>query len=206
MLKLILVDPLLGVCEAWHEYFRDLPHVEIQQAYFESLPAYDCMGSAGNGFGLMDGGVDAAINRFFGNRIMARVQQRILADYLGEMNVGSAMIIPTDHEAHPYVAFAPTMRVPMNISGTDNVYQAMWAMLTAIHRHNHTAAQPIHILACPGLGTSTGNMSYREAARQMAVAYRNFLNPPHTLDWSIAHERQNEVRYGGYDAFMLPTD
>ncbi|MCU0511624.1 MAG: macro domain-containing protein [Anaerolineae bacterium] len=206
MQKLILVDPLPGVCAAWHACFHDLPGVEIVQNYFEQLPAYDCMGSAGNGFGLMDGGVDAAIVRYFGGGVMQRVQERIRDDYRGELSVGAAFIVPTDHPQHPFIAFAPTMRVPMNITGTDNVYKAMWAMLIAVHQHNRRHESPILTLACPGLGTATGNLSYREAARQMALAYRHFLQPPAALDWPTALERQAAVRYGSYESFLLPTD
>ena len=58
--------------------------------------------------------------------------------------------------AHPFVAHAPTMRVPMNIQGTDHVYLAMWAALTSAHRHNRSESRKIDCLACPGLGTGTG--------------------------------------------------
>ena len=52
-------------------------------------------------------------------------------------------------------------------------------------------------IACPGLGTATGDMPFDEAARQMALAYRHFLAPPQSISWHYAQERQLAVRYGG---------
>ena len=37
-------------------------------------------------------------------------------------------------------------------------------------------------------------MSFDEAARQMALAYRNFLNPPKKISWTFASQRQVDVR------------
>jgi O-acetyl-ADP-ribose deacetylase (regulator of RNase III) len=195
-LRLILVDPYSLLCEAFRYSFTGLSNVEIVPTIFEKLPEFDCMVSAANSFGLMDGGVDAAIVRFFGNSLMDRVQQRILDEYLGEQPVGTSLIVESNHPKHPFVAHTPTMRVPMDISGTDNVYRAMWAMLLAVRNHNRKAERRIGIVACPGLGTCTGRVPVAEAARQMALAYRIFLNPPRLLDWALAESRQNQVAYG----------
>ena len=150
----------------------------------------------------MDGGVDLAITMFFGPSLPARVQQRILIEYLGEQPVGTSMIVETNHPRHPFIAHTPTMRVPMTIAYTDHAYLAMWAMLLAVRRHNLTSPTPIRSVACPGLGTATGRVPAAEAARQMALAYRHFLHPPTALDWSLATERQREIRFGGDLGFM----
>jgi len=197
-LKLVLVDPLDEVCAAWKEHFEELPGVKIVNGQFETLRAFDCMVSAANSFGLMDGGVDLSIIRFFGYELMDRVQERVLADYLGEQPVGTCFIIETGHEAHPYLAHTPTMRVPMPVTRTDNVYRAMWAMLLAVRLHNRSSkARTIKTVACPGLGTATGRMPPREAARQMAAAYRHFLEPPERISWRFAANRHSAVGYGG---------
>ena len=154
-LRLVLVDPEIEMVVAWRRHFQGLANVETVAGYFEQLPVFDCMVSAANSFGLMDGGVDAAIIRFFGDRLMNRVQRRILDEYLGEQPVGTSMIVETDHPRHPFIAHTPTMRVPMDIAHTDNVYRAMWAMLLAVQRHNEHAERRIAIVACPGLGTAT---------------------------------------------------
>lgn len=205
-LKLILVDPQSSLCLAFQEYFKELPNVEIVNGYFEQLPEFDCMVSAANSFGLMDGGIDLAIIRFFGNTLKDKVQKHILEEYLGEQSVGTSFIVETDHPKHPFLAHTPTMRVPMQIAHTDNVYLAMWAMLLAVRRHNLQAKRQIKIIACPGLGTATGQVPYSEAARQMSFAYKHFLYPPQRIDWQLANERQERVYYGGDLGFSLPMD
>src|SRR5262245_9883466 len=96
-LRLILVDPKKVLCDAFRERFKSLPNVEVVMGLFEQLPVYDCMVSAANSFGLMDGGVDAAITRFFGDGLQERVQSRILEEYLGEQPVGTSLIVETHH-------------------------------------------------------------------------------------------------------------
>jgi O-acetyl-ADP-ribose deacetylase (regulator of RNase III) len=204
--KLILVDPNMAMCYGFEEHFHGLPNVEIVNDRFERLPAFDCMVSAANSFGLMDGGVDLAITNFFGEQLQERVQRRILSEFRGEQPIGTSLIVETRHAKHPYIAHTPTMRVPMYISKTDNVYTAMWAMLLAVHHFNTQVAannqqkiapQKIKIVACPGLGTGVGRMGYSEAARQMSLAYRKFLNPPTAINWPYATKRQADIRRGG---------
>lgn len=205
-IKLILIDPKPALCTAWRKHFDGLPNVEVIAGYFQELPEFDCMVSAANSFGLMDGGVDLAIIRFFGNRLQVTVQNRILSEYLGEQPVGTSMIVKTGNPQYPYIAHTPTMRVPMEIAHTDNVYKAMWAMLLAVRNHNLDDERKIKTIACPGLGTATGRVPYPEAARQMAVAYRYFLYPPQQIDWRVAEGRQSDVRFGGDMGCHIPPE
>lgn len=206
MQKLILVDINADMCIAWKAYFDTLPNVEIVKRRFEELPEFDCMVSAANSFGIMDGGVDLAITNFFGTSLMRRVQKYILDDYLGEQPVGTSIVVETDNKKHPFLAHTPTMRVPLNIQHTDNVYLAMRAMLLAVRKHNQIAEKKINIVACPGLGTGYGRMPFTEAARQMALAYKTYLNPPERITTPLAFERQQNIRYGGYDGFEKAMD
>jgi O-acetyl-ADP-ribose deacetylase (regulator of RNase III) len=196
-INLILVDPYEPLCDAWELAFAQFPDVSIVRGRFEALPEFDCMVSAANSFGLMDGGVDLAITRFFGVQLMERVQAHILDEYLGEQPVGTSFIIETHHSRHPFLAHTPTMRVPMSISTTDNVYAAMWAMMLAVRRHNRVSAAKIRKVACPGLGTATGRVAPREAARQMALAYGWYVRPSTGIDWPTAEGRQAMVGRGG---------
>jgi hypothetical protein len=111
--KLILVAPSSDLFAAFQTHFSRFPDVEIIPDRFEWLPEFDCLVSPANSFGMMDGGMDAAITRFFGVELEQRVQQRILADYLGEQPIGTSFIIATGHPKHPFLAHTPTMRVPM---------------------------------------------------------------------------------------------
>ncbi len=203
-MQLVLVDRSKEFCDAVRGQFRAHPEVQIAHGRFEDLPSFDCVVTAGNSFGLMDAGMDLAVVRFFGRRVMERIQKLILDDYLGEQPVGTCIVVPTDHAAHPYVAHAPTMRVPMNIRGTDHVYLALWATLIAVHRHNRSESRTIDSLACPGLGTGTGGMDPLEAALQLRLAYEHYQRPPQFLNPSLAQQRQERVYYGGHWGFTQP--
>ena len=203
-MKIVLVDPKSALCAAFRERFAGWPDVGVIEGRFEDLQAFDCIVSAANSFGLMDGGVDAAITQFFGYQLQERVQRRILDEFLGEQPVGTSIIVETGHPKHPFVAHTPTMRTPMPIALTDHAYVAMWAMLLAVRRHNLTSERPIEIVACPGLGTATGRVPPAEAARQMALAYAHFVKPPTSIDWTLAGQRQAAIRYGGDLGLLLP--
>lgn len=201
--SLILVDPKQDVCSEFELFFRDYPRVTVVCDVFESLPKFDCMVSAANSFGLMDGGVDLAISNFFGWELMDRVQRHIIDHWRGEQPVGTSFIIPTNHENHPFLAHTPTMRVPMPITATDDVYKATWAMLLAVWRHNRDTEDPISTVACPGLGTATGGVSPRSAARQMSRAYHHFISPPSQISWPFATSRQQSIGLGGDNGFRI---
>ncbi len=104
-------------------------------------------------FGLMDGGVDAAITAYFGSQLQERVQQNIIREYR-EQPVGTAFVIETGNSKHPWLVPAPTMRVPLIIDGTDAVYNATRAALLAIFQHNKSAGEDRKItsVALPAMG------------------------------------------------------
>uniref|UniRef100_A0A7S4HZ35 Macro domain-containing protein n=1 Tax=Vannella robusta TaxID=1487602 RepID=A0A7S4HZ35_9EUKA len=198
--RLVLVDINETLCKELEEKFQQFPDVEVVNDRFENLSEFDCMVSAANSFGLMDGGVDAAITKFFGAQLQERVQQYIIDHYEGEQPVGTSFIIKTNRRKHPYLAHTPTMRVPMPILRTDYCYSAMRAMLIAVKKHNEAAKESDQIksVACTGLGTFYGSMQYDEAARQMALAYETFIEgPPKNIDWVYARTRQMKIVYGG---------
>lgn len=195
-MKLILIAPNFLLYKAFQEYFGYFPDVEIVNNYFEWLTTYDCLVSPANSFGMMDGGMDAAITRFFGRSLEEKVQQRILDDYLGEQPIGTSLIVKTGHPKHPFLAHTPTMRVPMKIQGTDIPYVAMWAMLLAVRQYNKAHPDSIGSVVCPGLGTGIGQVPYTEAARQMALAYDHFLYPPKWLNCFVAASRQLAIWEG----------
>jgi O-acetyl-ADP-ribose deacetylase (regulator of RNase III) len=203
-MQLILVDRGQELCEVLRSQFRTHPEVQVVCGRFEELPSFDCVATAGNSFGLMDAGMDLAVVRYFGRHVMELIQKQILEEYLGEQPVGTCLIVPTNHPEHPFVAHAPTMRVPMNIQATDHVYLALWAVLTAVHRHNRIESRKIESLACPGLGTGTGGVDSLEAALQLRLAYEHFRRPPQFLNPSVAQERQERIYYGGNWGFRYP--
>jgi O-acetyl-ADP-ribose deacetylase (regulator of RNase III) len=73
-----LVHPEEAMGAAFRRRFAGLPGVRVIRGRFEDLEPHDCFVTAGNAFGLMTAGVDAAVVRFFGEQLMRRVQQHIL--------------------------------------------------------------------------------------------------------------------------------
>ena len=192
-----LIHPEQSMCDAFAHRFASLPRVRIVLGRFEDLEPHDCFVTAGNAFGLMTAGIDAAVVRRFGPALMERVQHRIMDPFMGEQPVGTAFIIPTDDPQLPFIAHAPTMRVPGSIAGTDKVYAATWAALLAVQSHNQTSDQKIATLALPAMGTGFGGVPFSEAARQMAAAYRHYLEPPHRLNWDVVVDRHKAICYDG---------
>jgi O-acetyl-ADP-ribose deacetylase (regulator of RNase III) len=192
-----LAHPDEAMCDAFRQRFAGLPRVRVVRGRFEDLEPHDCFVTAGNAFGLMTAGIDAAVVRRFGEQLMRRVQQQILDQFCGEQPVGTAFILPTGDPAVPFLAHAPTMRVPGSIEGTDKVYAATWAALLAVAVYNRSAEHRIEVVAFPALGTGFGGVPFGEAARQMAAAYRHLLEPPHRLDWDFVVERHRAVCYDG---------
>jgi O-acetyl-ADP-ribose deacetylase (regulator of RNase III) len=195
--SLWLVHPDRSMCDAFRSRFDGLPGVRVIRGKLEDLGPHDCFVTAGNSFGIMTAGIDAAVIGLFGEPLMQRIQHRIMDEFFGEQPVGTAFVVPTGHQGIPFVAHAPTMRVPGNIEGTDKVYTATWAALLAIHAHNRVHDQKIEVAALPAMGTGFGGVPFCEAARQMAAAYRHYLDPPHRLDWDFVAERQRAIHYDG---------
>ncbi|EKC2362052.1 macro domain-containing protein [Salmonella enterica] len=195
MIKLILSAPVPAMAAAFELYFQNTENVEIVRGPFEAVHEFDCMVSAANSFGLMDGGVDAAITAFFGTQLQRCVQKYIIQEYLGEQPVGTAFVIETGNSKHPWLVHAPTMRVPLIIDGTDAVYNATRAALLAIFQHNKSAREDrkIKSVVFPAMGAGYGQVSPDSVARQMRLAWDSFSNPLKAINWQYASARQNAV-------------
>ncbi|EHW5310389.1 macro domain-containing protein [Escherichia albertii] len=195
MINLILSAPVPEIAEAFKRVFANADNVDVVEKPFEAIPEFDCMVSAANSFGLMDGGVDTAITAFFGTQLQTRVQNHILREYLGEQPVGTAFVIETGDNNHPWLVHAPTMRVPLTIDGTDAVYNATWAALLAIFQHNKNATtdRKIKTVVFPAMGAGCGQVPFESVARQMKQAWDNFNKKTEAINWEYAHSRQLEV-------------
>lgn len=139
------------------------------------------------------------ITAFFGTQLQSRVQNHILREYLGEQPVGSAFVIETGHNHHPWLVHAPTMRVPLTIDGTDAVYNATWAALLAIFQHNKNATTDMKIktVVFPAMGAGCGQVPFESVARQMKQAWDNFNKKTESINWEYAQSRQSAV-FGTY--------
>lgn len=167
-MRLHLVDVNAHVVAAWEEAFRAFPEVKICEADILKV-AENTIVSPANSFGFMDGGIDAAYLKFFGLKMQSQVQDAMSSRLEGHLPIGASIVIRTGNSRIPFMILAPTMTVPETVSA-DNAYRVMRAVLR-IAGHDPVVG---HRVFCPGMTTLTGRVPPREAALQMAEAYRDW--------------------------------
>jgi O-acetyl-ADP-ribose deacetylase (regulator of RNase III) len=165
VLRISICDTNQEIAAVFARIFAREANVEVLHGNMLHLTA-SALVSPANSFGDMSGGVDKAIDDFFGGQAQKRVQAHIREEFLGEMPVGAATILPMLHRQFPFLIVAPTMRIPGYAGKTINAYLAMRAILVAVTRHNQSNANRIYHIALPSLCTGVGGMSYGEAAEQ----------------------------------------
>lgn len=195
-----LDEPL---AQAWETTCADLPDVTIHHGSILDVDC-DAVVSPANSFGFMDGGIDALYVQAFGPEIQARVRRAIYERHYGELLVGAAEIVETDHAHIPYLIAAPTMRVPTILRDSVNPYLAARAALLLVRFGTFTEgdyegapiADVVHTVAFPGMGTGVGRVSPAICARQMRVAIEDVLRWPHPLPRSWAEaSTQHQLLY-----------
>lgn len=173
-MKVYLRDKNEQLADAWRLFFKNEPDVEVSSGDIWGVKA-DAIVSPANSYGFMDGGIDYVYTERFGWGMQADLQAEIAAKHHGELLVGEAIVMKLNDPDYKWLVSAPTMRVPMNVSGTVNAYLAFRATLLAVLEHNRkqeNKADRISSILCPGLGTMIGKMPSLVCAQQMAVAYR----------------------------------
>lgn len=197
---LIFCDTKEACLSALRSAFSDVPNVSFVSQPIQDLqnlprPAAFC--SAGNSFGMMDGGVDLAIREMLsapGDSMQRRCRAAIHEKYLGEQPVGTCMLLPAPvTDVFDWLAYAPTMTVPEDCSGTRNPYLAFRGMLTAICQHNASAPDPIRSVVTTSLCTGYGRVSGENAAAQMRLAYAAIFEPQPVMGWPEIQSLQEEL-------------
>ena len=193
-MQIILSDTNPGVVQGWRQYFKDCPDVTI---FPGSIFDTDCntIVSPANSFGFMDGGLDLALSHYLGWHVQERLQAKIRQKHHGELLVGQAEIVETDHPKIPYLISAPTMRVPMILTGTVNVYLAMRAILLLIKHGELEDQTPIRevvtSVAISGLGTGVGKVPAEICAKQMRAAYNEVISGKESFPTSWRQAQRN---------------
>lgn len=145
----------------------------------------DCMITAGQSYGMMDGGIDGHTNYFF-DRIEKKIQQEILLKWKGELPIGGSIILNTPENSNfRYLCYSPTMRVPCNVAKTQNAYYAMRGALIECEKYD------IKTIITPLLCRGVGCMDPEKILHQIKHAYETFINPT-KRDWrDISYEHGN---------------
>jgi len=128
----------------------------------------DAVVSPANTKGIMNGGFDAALRRFFGTIIEVKAR-RFLDQHL--LDVGQAAAIRTTHKKIKWLIIAPTVSIKGNgFSGRDTVaYACGFNAVMAAHK---VGAQS---LGMTGLGTGAGALDIRHAIQQQCDGIEDAL-------------------------------
>lgn len=184
-------------------FIRHIENMAVRTGTLEKIVAAHKKGiafyaTAGNSFGLMDGGIDAAFSKQW-PCIERLVREHIAAEYGPEMPIGTALIVRAQYGC-PNVVYAPTMQIPQDIRGTDNVYQAARAIMFALKKRYAEFARNEEnvILYMPLLGTGAGRMTLDLAMHQMVRGIRDGFKTwtAEELNWMHAfdmHTRWHEM-------------
>jgi O-acetyl-ADP-ribose deacetylase (regulator of RNase III) len=208
--KIILADLQSNLIQAWNDITDDTDIVTTYQGSIFDVEC-DALVSPANSFGFMDGGIDLKISEFFGWHVQGRLQELIRTKHHGELLVGQAEIVNTNHSQIPYVISAPTMRVPMILENTANVYLAVRAVLILVKYDTFEDGTPIKnvvtSIAFPGMGTGVGKVPPHIFARQMKKAVADVIDEKHVFpeSWGEAQKRHQllysdsyrDLQYGG---------
>src|SRR5690348_11802476 len=114
-MKILLVDRQPPMGRAWRNACADREEVEGSEDDHSARLA-GAMVSPASSFGIMDGGLDAAIRDTLGFSVQKRVQRVIVENYHGELPVGCAEVVATGDDRWPVLVVAPTMRIPENVA------------------------------------------------------------------------------------------
>lgn len=178
MIKISLIDINPKLVEAWGNAFQNILEVEVIHDSIFNHPRH-AMVSPANSFGYMNGGLDFSISKNLGWHIEKRLQEKIRQEFYGELLVGQATIVETDHIDFPYLISAPTMRTPMTIGRTPNVYLAMKAILILWKEGRFSNGElikdKVNTIALPGLGAGIGQVPEKMCAHQMRIAWEDVM-------------------------------
>ena len=137
-MKIYFVEKNPNKLEKLKLYFKDETNIEYVSCDFLEFMKnnkVECVVSPANAFGLMDGGFDKAITKWYGDELQSKVQKYIIENYFGEQPVGTSFIIETG-KANEYLIHTPTMRVPERIIDPRVIYQCMRTSLIEAKKHN----------------------------------------------------------------------
>lgn len=192
-LKITLLDISEEMCNEWkiviHEYkYADedyFPNVEVvNKGCVEWLEENNnhLIGivSPANSFGLMDGGFDGAIRKYFQEYydfdIIPIVQEHIKEKFWGEQPVGTSTLIKLP-VIGSYILHTPTMIRPSTITDPRVIYHCTRACILEAMRTECT-----HIVI-PAFGGCCGKVDRKLIAEYMLAAIDTFRYRPTAKTW-----------------------
>jgi O-acetyl-ADP-ribose deacetylase (regulator of RNase III) len=195
-MQIVLASVDDDLVRAWEITCGNRSNVKIYRGSIFDVKC-DAIVSPGNSFGFMEYGLDLEILKYFGGHVQERLQKLIQTRHHGELLVGSAEVVDTDHSEIPYLIAAPIIRVPTVLKETVNVYLATRAVLTLVKFGTVPDGTPVkHIIetiAIPNMGMEMDKVPPHLCALQMKVALQDILLsqyefPESLLDAQKSHD------------------
>jgi O-acetyl-ADP-ribose deacetylase (regulator of RNase III) len=170
----------------------------VRLSELDSSVQFDAIVSPANSYARLDGGFDDALSRAFSPQgdylALTRVAQAVVyKEWRGFAPPGSCTLVDLDRDdvtlkknewGCRYLALCPTMKIPQNVVwDREVVYDCVWALLTAIDKHNSKARdsnftedREIRTFLMTPLATGFGGWSGERWAAQTVLAIRHFVD------------------------------
>jgi len=207
-MQIVLAAVEDDLVRAWESTCGNIENVKIHRGSIFDVKC-DAIVSPGNSFGFMDDGLDLEISEYFGGHVQERLQKLIQTRHHGEILVGVAEVVDTDHAEIPYLIAAPIRRVPTVLRETVNVYLATRAILTLVKFGTVPDGTPVkHIIetiAIPGMGTGRGKVPPHICALQMKAALEDILLSKYEFPQSLlqAHRAHHWLYRGDVEDLQV---
>ena len=152
-----------ALCDSWKKEFASMDNISIANCHLDNLTSHDYLVTAGNSYGIMNGGIDLAIRDYFGVEIQDRVQWGIASLFGGCLPVGESIRVETDTTVFPNLIYIPTMITPQPIS--------VFSMYSILYNAFRGMFDVDGSVACCGLGCGTGSVPPDVAAKVFRETY-----------------------------------
>jgi Predicted phosphatase homologous to the C-terminal domain of histone macroH2A1 len=192
--RFIFVCPNEEYVHAMRQVFSGMPNWRFETGVFENVTGYDTLVSAGNSYGIMDGGLDLAVRDYLGMGTQLKVQQAIGEQFCGVLPVGSAVTVATKNVKFKKLIYAPTMRVPMDITDTNFVFYAALAAFGAVARDSGK----IKGVVIPAFGALTGRVRAVHMSKQILAAWKQATTSYVFRSWSAVNHLEYSINPKGF--------
>lgn len=180
--KLVFIDINSEFQLAIESVFSDVSDFVARTGRIEHLPREDtAFVSPANSLCFMDGGIDHTLSRKMfpdlEKDVKATLKSTTSVSLLGRpyLGLGSTITVRVSSVSNTWVIVSPTMLLPQDVSGTDNAYTSMLAILRACVSHNMTVQEPIRFCVIPALCCGYGKMNARRSAAQCRRAFDHLV-------------------------------
>ena len=171
-------------------------NVNVYNCDFREISGYDCIVSPGNSHGIMDGGMDLAISRYFDDRdtFIKNIQSQLKTKFNLKQAPGTATILITGFDKCKYLLHVPTMLIPSRITHKEILYWCIYNMLHKVYKHN-LKKDDIHTVCMSGLGTGAGRVQYDQFIKLFKLAYDHYIHNISLdyIDWNTANIQYVEL-------------